>query len=52
MTLISFSNKLIKNSLGFIFLIICWYFLAETLGASRLPSPNVIIERFIAVLFA
>ena len=52
MTLISLSNKLIKNSLGFIFLIICWFFLAETLGASRLPSPTVIVERFISVLFA
>ena len=52
MTLVSFSNKLIKNSLGFIFLIICWFFLAETLGASRLPSPTVIVERFISVLFA
>ncbi len=52
MTVISFSNKLIKNSLGFIFIIICWYLLADTLGASRLPSPNVIIERFISILFA
>ena len=52
MTLVSLSNKLIKNSLGFIFLIICWFFLAETLGASRLPSPTIIVERFISVLFA
>ena len=51
MTLISYSNKLIKNSFGFIFLIICWYFLANILGTGRLPSPVVIFNRFISVLF-
>jgi len=52
MTVISFSHKLIKNSLGFLFLFFCWFYLANNLGPSRLPSPSVIIERFISVLFA
>ena len=52
MTIITFSNKLFKNSLGFLFLIVCWFVLANILGSSRLPSPNVIIDRFVSVLFA
>jgi len=52
MTIISLSSKLIKNTIGFIFLIFCWFILADILGASRLPSPLVIIDRFISILFA
>ena len=51
MTLVSLSNKLFKNSLGFLFLIFCWYFLANFLGPSRLPSPILIFNRFFLVLF-
>ena len=51
MNLISTSNKLIKNSLGFIILIILWFIFASILGGSRLPSPIVIFERFISILY-
>ena len=51
MTVIALSSKLIKNTLGFAFLIVCWFMLANILGASRLPSPHVIFNKFISVLF-
>ena len=51
MTVIALSSKLIKNTLGFVFLIVCWFILANILGASRLPSPHVIFNKFISVLF-
>ena len=51
MTVIELSSKLVKNTLGFVFLIVCWFILANILGASRLPSPHVIFNKFISVLF-
>ena len=44
MTIITLSNKLFKNTLGFLFLIVCWFVLANILGSTISKNEKQIVN--------